>query len=133
MGGLFNTDKTMALLKKLNDFFQEAAFTANAKNTQLIADLTNMTSSAFAKSYKINLGDNTYDPKWYNWLDIFEKAGGNNVRKDMANALTYASSPDANERSLTDEGCGDGRGRRGGRHRDGGAGAGLEPRHDPAR
>jgi hypothetical protein len=100
MGGLFNTQNTMKLLSALNSIFQETAFTNASNNPTLIKALgsphTKVASKVFAKNYGLNLGNNSYDPKWYQWLDIFDKNGGDAARADMVTALTHTTTPDAN-------------------------------------
>ncbi len=98
MGGLFNSPNTMLLLENLNGAFQKKAFTQAANNQGLIDDLTNLASKDIADKYGLNTGIDSYDHQlWYQWLDIFDKNGGDKVLAAMANALSHAKTPDINQ------------------------------------
>jgi hypothetical protein len=95
MGAIFNTQKTLAILKFLNHHYEPGTQFDKARTNQENIILRNFPSfgDGFSCAKKLGLNDTSVSSRWKKWLDFLDahqqgfEFGGPLVRKMMADAL----------------------------------------------
>lgn len=104
MGALFNTPKTLLILKFLNNHYAPGTKFNQAranKEYNVLRDFSNFPDS-FSCAVKLGLHDSTVNPRWKKWLAVLDghqegfEFGGPLVRTMMADALDPTVDPNCN-------------------------------------